>query len=153
LSFLEYGAPGEDTRAAVENVARDVRAAMLYDVGGLNYLQIAEVLGIPPPSATNREKRDHPTVRAMVKRGRKILEEAFGEEDWYEKAQAMRSEAKRLVERRKESFALANSWILDVSVDEVRPHVVLDPRTGIPRLDEEYTEKLEHTSMWEVRRS
>jgi len=142
VSFLEYGAPNKDTRATVENIARDLRAAMFHEVGGLDYLQIAKVLGMPPPSGTNLEKRDHPTVRAKVKRGRKILEEAFGKEEWREKAQAMRSEAKQLVETGIEACAVTGSWLLDLPVDEVRSHVVVDQVTGKPGLDEKYAEKL-----------
>jgi hypothetical protein len=142
VNFLEYGAPNRDTRAEVENVARDVRAAKLRDVGGLSYKKIGEVLGVSPPSTTNREKNDHSTIRAMVKRGRKILEEALGEEGWQEKAEAMRSETKELIEQRIETCAVLNSCVLDLSVDEVRSHVVLNPATGLAQLDEEYGEKL-----------
>ncbi len=124
-----------------------ISVAVLYSLTQLPRLVpdlpgIAEVLDMPPASEANREKNDPSTVRHMVKRGRKILEETFGEEEWREKVQTMRSETKRLVEQDIETCVAIFSWNLDVSAEEVRSHVVLDPVTGRPWLDQEYQEKL-----------
>jgi hypothetical protein len=63
-------------------------------VDGLSYSGIGEVLGVAPP-ANFHYKGDHPTVRKMVARGRKILERALGKEGWRRLAEAMRTEAER----------------------------------------------------------
>jgi hypothetical protein len=42
-----------------------------------------------------RIKGDHPTVRKMVGRGRRILKAVLGEEGWKEQARGMKAEAKR----------------------------------------------------------
>ena len=94
VAFVEFGKPGRGALAATRIAERDVRAAVLRDVDGLTYREIGEEFGIPPPE--NFEyKSDHPTIRKMVERGRRILERALGEEGWRTQIEAMRSEAQR----------------------------------------------------------
>jgi hypothetical protein len=90
-AFLEYGSPSKKLSPSIEEPNRDVQAVVLHDVDGLNYRQIGEKMKIPLPS--NFEvKGDHQTVRKMVERGRNILERAFGEEGWRERAETMKAE-------------------------------------------------------------
>lgn len=94
MAFLEYGTPGRRILAATKVVDRDIKAAVLKDVDGLTYRQIGRELGVPPPEDVGH-KGDHPTVRKMVRRGRRILEQALGVEGWRRQAEAMRAEAER----------------------------------------------------------
>jgi hypothetical protein len=82
VAFLEHGTPGRRIPAATKAAARDVGAAVLKDVDGLTYREIGH-------------KGDHPTVRKMVRRGRRLLEQALGAEGWRVQAEAMRVEAER----------------------------------------------------------
>lgn len=93
MAFLEHGTPGRRIPAATKAAARDVRAAVLKDVDGLTYREIGNELGVPPPEYDG--KGDHPTVRKMVRRGRRILEQALGVEGWRTQVEAMRAEAER----------------------------------------------------------
>jgi hypothetical protein len=139
-NFLEYGAPNRDTRPEVENVVRDARAAVLRDGGGLTHRQIGEVLDVPL-TAYSRLKGGHDTVSKMVQRGRTILESAFGEEGWREKAQAIKADAEARVEQVKEVCVTRTAEVIGEPIEDVRPHVRLNPRTGLPELDEEYEAK------------
>ncbi len=94
VSFLEHGRPNRRGPAATKVAARDVRAAVLKDVDGFTNRRIGEELCIPLP-ADFLIKGDHPTVRKMVGRGRKVLERALGEKGWQRQAEVMRSEAAR----------------------------------------------------------
>lgn len=94
MAFVEYGAPGRRSVPAAKSVARDVRAAILKDVDGLTYREIGEKLGVPPP-ADFGHKGDHPTVRKIVSRGRKVFEIGLGEEGWRGQIEAMKAEASR----------------------------------------------------------
>ncbi len=94
MAFLEHGTPGRRIPAATKAAARDVRAAVLKDVDGLTYREIGKELGVSPPEDVGH-KGDHPTVRKMVRRGRRILEQALGVEGWRRQAEAMRIEACR----------------------------------------------------------
>lgn len=93
MAFLEHGTPGRRIPAATKAAARDVKAAVLKDVDGLTHRVIGYELGMPPPEEDG--KGDHPTVRKMVRRGRRILEHALGVEGWRTQAEAMRFEAER----------------------------------------------------------
>jgi len=93
-AFLEYGTPDGRQKAATVDADRDVRAAVRRDVDELTYREIGKELGIPPPKDL-AYKGDHPRVRQMVGRGRKILERALGAEGWQEHTEAMKAEAER----------------------------------------------------------
>ena len=90
-AFLEYGIPNRKLMPAVKEPKRDVQGAILYDVEGLNYRQIGERLKIPLPPDSDI-KGEHQTVRKMVERGRRILEEGFGEEGWRKRAETMKAQ-------------------------------------------------------------
>jgi hypothetical protein len=94
VSFLEYGTPDGTAKAATRDADTDVKAAVLRDVDGMTYREIGEELHVPPPKDFEI-KGDHPRVRQMVIRGRKILVLAIGEDGWREHIEAMRAEAKR----------------------------------------------------------
>ena len=92
IAFLEYGAGGRDTRPSVERAARDVEAAVLRDVDGLTHREIAERMRVEV-SQTAAAEGDYSTVRKMTERGKKILEQGWGEAGWREKAVAMKEQA------------------------------------------------------------
>ena len=93
MAFLEHGTPGRRIPAATKAAARDVRATVLKDVDGLTYREIGADIGVPPPEYDG--KGDHPTVHKMVRRGRRILEQALVVEGWRTQVEAMRAEAHR----------------------------------------------------------
>lgn len=92
MTLLEYGSPNRDTRMAVENAGRDIKAAVLKDVDQLSLSQIRRELGEPQKT---KNPDDVSAVSKMVVRGRGILENAWGKEGWREKSKAMRIEAER----------------------------------------------------------
>ncbi len=90
-SFLEFGAPNRQLRPVVAEPHRAVEAAILHEVQDLKYPQIGRMLGIPPPP-DYEVKRDYQGVSDAVKRGKDILEKAFGKEGWRERRRAMKAE-------------------------------------------------------------
>ncbi len=128
VDFLELGTPKGDFRPAVKNPAKDVRAAELKDVEGLSNREVAEVLGLPPPSERAREKNDNSRVREMIKRGRAVVREAFGEEGWRAMVEEKKKEAEWWeslgeAERRAESFAVFQAESLGIPLAEARRRV------------------------------
>lgn len=130
VEFLEYGAPDQDLRAAAEDANRDVRAAVLKDVEDMNSIQIAErfCLNI---TEKYRDQRDHPRVRQMIKRGRKMLESALGTEGWRKQVAAMKAEAERWQELSAEEQSI-EMWAErdDVTVEEARKRLIAQKRRG-----------------------
>jgi hypothetical protein len=94
MEFVEYGSRRGTISPAVKNAARDVWVAQLHEVAGLSYVKIAKILKEPPPK-TFTEKNDHPKVRKMADRGKRILERVFGKEGWEEKVATMKEEVER----------------------------------------------------------
>lgn len=92
MEFLEYGDPEHDLRPVVENANRDVQAAVFKDVEGLRFIEIAERFDLHV-TRKERDKGDHPRVRQMVKRGRKVLEGVLGKEGWQKQIEAMKADA------------------------------------------------------------
>ncbi len=91
MTFLEYGSVDRKLRSAAETAQRDVTAAQLKDVEGLGYVKVGDLMGIPSPERY-REQGDHPTVREMVRRGKRLLERALGADGWRRQAEAMSAE-------------------------------------------------------------
>jgi len=126
-SFLEYGIPEGRLRPVVENPQRDVKAAILHDVDGLNFPEIGKKLGIPPPP-DYEIKRDYQTVSDAVKRGRNILKRAFPTEGWQKRAEAMRAEkawwrSLSPEERKKEEDIEGTALSLGIPFEEARRQV------------------------------
>lgn len=90
VEFLEYGVPGQDLRAAIENANRDVMAAVFRDVEGLSSPQIAERFKLPVHRY--QVKGGHRGVDKMVERGRDLLEKALGKTGWQEQIDVMKSD-------------------------------------------------------------
>jgi hypothetical protein len=90
MAFLEYGRPWGLPNKIRENVEWDVWAAVLKDVYGLSYTEIGEQFK-KAPTLHDEIKGGHKTASNMVKRGRKILEQALGKEGWRKQAEAMRA--------------------------------------------------------------
>jgi hypothetical protein len=131
VEFLEYGASGQDLRPAAVDANRDVRAAVLKDVeDDMGVIQIAERLGLDV-TEKDRDKRDHPTVRQMIKRGRKMLESALGTEGWRKQVEAMKAEAKRWQElSAEEQIVEMLAERDDVTLEEARKSKVARERRG-----------------------
>jgi hypothetical protein len=94
VAFLEHGQLHFRGPAAIKVASKEVAAAVLRDVDGLTNREIGERLGVPLPTDF-RIKADHPTVRKMVRRGRKALKAALGEDGWKEHVQGMKTEVQR----------------------------------------------------------
>jgi len=93
VEFLEYGVPSRDLRPAIENANRDVNATVLRDVEGLSLSQIAKRLGLSTDETDEQnDKRDYPQVRQMIKRGKKLLEGALGEDGWRKQIEVMKAD-------------------------------------------------------------
>ncbi len=91
-AFLEFGVPGKYTKDVMRDPDGDVKAAVLRDVVGLDFLSIGEELGLDPPKDI-KIKGDHPTARSKVKRGRDFLEGFLGHRGWQQRVRDMKAEA------------------------------------------------------------
>jgi hypothetical protein len=130
VEFLEYGASDQDLRPAAEDANRDVRAAVLKDVEEMSVIQIAERLDLHV-TKTQRDERDHPRVRQMIKRGKKMLGSALGKEGWRKQVEAMKAEAKRWQELSAEEQTIEMlAEQDDVTVEEARKRYVAHTRRG-----------------------
>jgi hypothetical protein len=130
VEFLEYGAPDQDLRAAAEDANRDVRAAVLKDVEDMSSIRIAERFGLNI-TEKYRDQREHPTVRQMINRGRKLLESGLGTEGWRKQVEAMKAEAKRWQKLSAEE-QIIEMWAErdDITVEEARKKYVARKRRG-----------------------
>lgn len=132
MAFVEYGTPGRRIPpTATILINRDIKAAVLKDVEGLTYREIGRKLGIPPPEDI-AHKGDHPTVRKMVRRARKVLEDGLGEEGWHGQVRIMASEAERWLSRSEtEKEAEIEAATLNISYEDALQRINEDrPNTG-----------------------
>jgi hypothetical protein len=83
-----------DQRPAIEDPHRDVRAAVMRDVDGETYPNIAEHLQIKV-SEKSKHVGDYSTVSKAVGRGRDILVRAIGRDGWEKATAEMRREHAR----------------------------------------------------------
>jgi hypothetical protein len=98
-NHLQYSGPAKKkAQAPVENPERDVRAAILSDVMGLSSLDIRKKLGLKrkwkrpqAPSTGANVKREDPTTRFAIQRGRALLQHFYGAEEWHRKIARMRA--------------------------------------------------------------
>jgi hypothetical protein len=90
-AFLEYGSFGKDLRPAMEDVERDIQAAVLQDIEGLSSVKLGQALGVEAP-ASDEFKRTNSRALHMAKRGRRLLIDAFGNEGWQELVERKRAE-------------------------------------------------------------
>lgn len=116
--YVEYGNPTGIPRA-VERARDQVRAAVLADVEGLSHREIADALGEDVPGKYEVNMKA-PTVGALVRDGRSLLQEALREtgQQWPERAEEMKAEGERygsLSEAEKEVERLAENtgWSLE----------------------------------------
>ncbi len=110
VQFIEHGTPKGGIAPAFKDVARDVMAAELRDVTGWSFKKIAEVIGEPPPKKWT-SKDEHSKVRKMCKRGKKVLEKAFGKEGWKAKVASKKEERERWL-----SLSEGKRWLERMSV-------------------------------------
>lgn len=120
VAFLEYGMTSGLPNKIRENAELDVTAAVLKDVDGLSNAEIGVTLDIEP-TTHDLEHGGHRTAGNMVRRGRKILEQALGKEGWQEHIEAMRTEAARWrsLSDEERGYERLAEW-LGKSVEEVR---------------------------------
>jgi hypothetical protein len=90
----------------------------------MKHRQIGELMNVPLP-ASSEQQGGHVTVREMVKRGRRVLREAFGSEGWRKRVEDMKADQARWdslthAERILEVAALGAARNLNVSVEEAR---------------------------------
>jgi hypothetical protein len=98
MAFIEYGGYDKDDKdlrvkklkPGLEDARRDIRAVVLRDVEGMSVEAIGKELGANPPGESNKIKKYHSTVGTRIKRGRALVEGAWGKEGWQERADAMR---------------------------------------------------------------
>ncbi len=103
LAFAEYGTPGKKIAAPPENVGRDVQAAVLAEVEGLSHAKVGEELGIER-SENDAVHGGNSRVSKMVKRGRDVLERAWGKEGWRELVLRLRAERDHWMEVPERAF-------------------------------------------------
>jgi hypothetical protein len=145
--YLEHGRPDRDLRTALQKADRDVRAAVLKDVHGRTHLEIAKELRIPVPES-HKNKNDSPTVRAMIKRGRHVLERAFGKEGWEQRVEALKAQMKRRerIDKELPQLSAKDKYMAvlaresGVSVEEARERVVAE---GFDRTLDRWAEAVE----------
>jgi len=119
-AFLEYGVHRQDLRSRMEKAQQYIKAAELKDVEGLSYNKIGEILGIFPTSS-DRIRRENSRVRTSVKRGRPLLIDAFGEEDWRKHVEDKKAERDwffSLDEEERDILLFADDY--GISIEEVR---------------------------------
>jgi hypothetical protein len=117
---LDFAVPGRKAVPAAKNPSLDIRAALLKDVHGLSYSQIGEHLEISAPPDLS-SKGDHPVVRQMTNRGRSLLRQAYGEEGWRARVEAMRIESERWRSLdKKEKFLSVLAESAGISVEQAR---------------------------------
>jgi len=138
VAFLEYGKPGKGKKGTakklkpgVENARRDIQAALLKDAEGLSFEEIAEKQGDRPAREANKDKNDHPTARGRYKRGRDMLQRAWGKEGYSERVEAMKAERKRRQnlneeERLRESLAELVADSAGISTQNALPLIESD---------------------------
>jgi hypothetical protein len=93
VEYAEFGTPDGKLNPAAKDAYRDISAARLYDVERRSYKEIAEYFGEPPRSPSSEDKHDYPTTRQRVARGRKLLNQAYGDEGWSELVEFLRHDA------------------------------------------------------------
>ena len=104
----------------MEKAQQDIKAAELKDVEGLSNTKIGKILGISPTSS-DLDRRENSRVRASVKRGRPLLIDAFGEEDWREQVEAKKAERDRFFSlNQEERDILLFADDKGISVEEAR---------------------------------
>jgi hypothetical protein len=75
--LLEFGTGDrrKHLRSAVKNAARDVSLAEMHDRSGESHVALGKKFGIPQ-TEKDEIRRDNQAVRKMIKRGRKLINEA-----------------------------------------------------------------------------
>jgi hypothetical protein len=125
-AFLQYGAPGRKLIAPVKQPQRDVQAAILHDVEGLDHREILErMLMTPLDPREFKDKGEYQTVRKMISRGRNILEQAFGKNGWQAQVATLKEEigwwqSLSPEERKHEQDIVTQALFTNVSIEEAR---------------------------------
>jgi hypothetical protein len=93
--FFEYGGPGGLPRHPIGDVERDVRAAEAKDALGWPYSKIGETFGIPLDEDYFKLKGSNKRAEDAVRRGRKLLIQALGEEGYRTHTAAVQCDLRR----------------------------------------------------------
>ena len=110
LAFAEYGMPGKKIILPSENVDRDIQAAVLVEVEGLSHAEVGEELGIDRVES-DEVHGGNTRVAKMVKRGKDILEKAWGKEGWWEQVLRLRTEREQWAEGSKRASTGAELYL------------------------------------------
>lgn len=108
--YLRYARPGRKAVPPIKNPKLAAQAVVLKDVHELGTFKIGEKLGIPATNVDIRqEKGENQTVRAMIRgRGRPLIVQCFGTEEWNTRVERMRAERDRWksMEPKRQFYAL-----------------------------------------------
>jgi hypothetical protein len=92
--FLEYGTPEGMPTQVVERARDQVKAAVLADVEGLPHEDIANRLGVDVPESY-KVNMQIPEIAALVRDGRRLLDNVLPRIGWQKHAEDMKADADR----------------------------------------------------------
>jgi hypothetical protein len=143
MVHLEFGEPGRNLSAPVNDPDGAVRAAILHDVHDKTWREVGELLRIEPPPRSDVTGGNR-NAENTGKNGREILDARYRHEGgWQQKAQAMKAMAVRLRSRDnlKDEFIELLAQDSGVSFEEAYSAVVED---GFDKTIDEWVEAWEH---------
>lgn len=101
VAFAEYATYDAEKgklrklKPAMENVRRDVKAALYKHVEGLSNAEIGARLRTTLRGEGQKDKHDDSTARGWIDRGAALLRQGWGEEGWRKLIASMRSQHER----------------------------------------------------------
>jgi hypothetical protein len=110
--FLEYGTPKGMPTRVVERARDQVKAAVLADVEGLTHEKIANRLGVDVSEERYKGDMKIPEIAALVRDGRRLLDNVLPGIGWRKHAEDMKADADRyrdLSDEKKEIEALVEN--------------------------------------------
>lgn len=116
--FLEYGTPEGMPTQVVERARDQVKAAVLTDVEDLSHREIADILGVDVSEERSKIDMKIPEIAALVRDGRRLLDNVLPGIGWRKHAEDMKTDAKRyksLSDEEKEIEALVEvtGWTVE----------------------------------------
>jgi hypothetical protein len=116
--FLEYGTPEGMPTQVVERARDQVKAAVLRDVEKRSHREIADMLGVDVSEERSKIDMKKPEIAALVREGRRLLDNVLPGIGWRKHAEDMKTDADRyrsLSDEEKEIEALVEStgWTIE----------------------------------------
>jgi hypothetical protein len=116
--FLEYGTPEGIPTQVVERARDQVKAAVLTDVEKLSHSEIADILGVDVSEGRYKSDMKIPEIAALVRDGRRLLDNVLPGIGWRKHAEDMKADADRyksLSDEEKEIEALVEvtGWTVE----------------------------------------